>query len=344
MEEPSDSVYERVAKMLLKRYKDQVVAKFHQSTDDYRYQRLLRSCSYARSIQDSANRLCTIYENPAWHSAVLETLDLDLIYTNVDAMSIKSEEEYSDNLVKELLRYFKQDFFKWVNAPDCENCGENDSTSQGSTGPNADEAPYECWVVEQYKCNKCGTITRFPRYNDPIKLLDYRKGRCGEWCNLFTLILKSFGLEARYVQNREDHVWCKYYSQYLKRWVHVDSCEQSFDEPHIYSKNWNKKMSYCIAFSNDTVVDVSKRYILQNQLPRDQISEDDLQFLCRLITQKLRSGLDDDTIFKLANRDELERLEWLPNRVQDAPTPTDRTVGRQSGSTAWKSQRGEDGK
>lgn len=103
-------------------------------------------------------------------------------------------------------------------------------------------------------------------------------------------------------------------------------------------------MSYCIAFSNDTVVDVSKRYILQNQLPRDQISEDDLQFLCRLITQKLRSGLDDDTIFKLANRDELERLEWLPNRVQDAPTPTDRTVGRQSGSTAWKSQRGEDGK
>lgn len=343
MQEGSDSIYERVAKMFLKRYKDQVISKFRQSTDDFRYQRLLQSCSYARNLQNSANRLCTIYENAAWHSAVLETLDLDKIYANVDSMPLECEEEYSDNLVKELLRYFKQDFFKWVNAPDCDNCGENDATSQGSTGANAEEAPFECWVVELYKCNKCGTVTRFPRYNDPIKLLEYRKGRCGEWCNLFTLILKSFGLEVRYVSNREDHVWCEYYSQYLKRWVHTDSCEQSFDQPYIYSKNWNKKMSYCIAFSNDTMVDVSKRYILQNQLPRDQISEDDLQFMCGLITKKLRSGLDDDTILRLANRDELERLEWQPSTVQDGPTATENTAGRQSGSAAWKSQRGEDG-
>lgn len=344
MDGDTDTVYDKVAKMFLRRYKDLIVDKFRQTSDNQRYARLMQSCSYARDVQNSANRLCSIYENPDWHSIVLEKLDLDLIYANVDAMPKESEDQYADNLVKELLRFFKQDFFKWVNSPDCDKCGENDQTSIGGTSPNAEEAQYECWVVEQYRCNRCGTITRFPRYNNPIKLLDFRKGRCGEWCNLFTLILKSFGLEARYVQNREDHVWCEYYSQYLKRWVHVDSCEQSFDQPYIYSKNWNKSMSYCIAFSHDTVVDVSKRYILQNQLPRDQISDEDLQFLCSFITKRLRSNMDDENIYQLANRDELERLEWYPEKTHDKPTRTQDGPGRQSGSAAWKAQRGEDGR
>lgn len=344
MEVKSGTIYEEVASMFLKRYKELVLRKFKESTDNQRFARLVQLCSYARQLQNSANRLCVIYDNASWHSVVLEKLDLDLIYANVDSLPRDSEDQYADNLVKELLRYFKQDFFKWVNAPDCDRCDQNNQKSIGTTSPNSEESQFECWVVEQYKCNNCGTITRFPRYNDPIKLLDYRKGRCGEWCNVFTLILKSFGLEARYVLNREDHVWCEYYSQYLKRWVHVDACEQSFDQPYIYSKNWNKKMSYCIAFSHDTVVDVSKRYILQNQLPRDQISEDDLQFFCSFLTKKLRLNLDDDTIYRLNSRDELERLGWCPSNTRNKPTQTEAGPGRQSGSAAWTSQRGEDGK
>ncbi|KAF4006172.1 hypothetical protein FOB22_001150 [Saccharomyces cerevisiae] len=45
---------------------------------------------------------------------------------------------YTDYLVKELLRYFKQDFFKWCNKPDCNHCGQNTSenmTPLGSQGP-----------------------------------------------------------------------------------------------------------------------------------------------------------------------------------------------------------------
>lgn len=343
----ADPIFQKVADMFLKRYKDKVVEKYRSADNNHRFQRLLQSCSYARDLYNSANRLCTIYENSKWHSIVLETLDLDTIYANVDNMPKESEEQYTDNLVKELLRYFKQDFFKWCNAPDCSKCGDNSSQNQvsmGTEGPNNEEARFDCWVVEVYKCNNCGTTTRFPRYNNPIKLLEYRKGRCGEWCNLFTLILKSFGLEVRYVLNREDHVWCEYYSHHLKRWVHVDSCEQSFDQPYIYSINWNKKMSYCIAYSKDTMVDVSKRYILQNALPRDQISEDDLQFMCDFITRKLRTGLSDSEIYQLSCRDELEKLEWIRTETEKKPTESQKGVGRESGSTQWKSQRKEDGK
>ncbi|QLG74947.1 hypothetical protein HG535_0H02740 [Zygotorulaspora mrakii] len=341
-----DENFQRVADMFLKQYKNLLVERFREGGDNHRFQRLIQNNSFARDLYDKANRFSTIYENASWQSSVLETLDLDLIYANVDAMPRESEEQYPDNLVKELLRYFKQDFFKWCNKPDCDSCGPGTSEQQepmGTVGPNNDEARYECSVVELYRHNVCGTVTRFPRYNNPIKLLETRLGRCGEWCNVFTLILRSFGLEARYVWNREDHVWCEYYSKYLKRWVHVDSCEQSFDQPYIYSVNWNKKMSYCIAFNKDTMIDVSKRYILKNQLPRDQISEDDLKFLCNFVTRKLRSQLSDKDIYDLACQDSLEELGYFPTKTDAKKAIKTQAQGRESGSADWKGERGEDG-
>ncbi|CCC69183.1 hypothetical protein NCAS_0C01930 [Naumovozyma castellii] len=341
--------FEYMAATFLKKYKEIIVGKFRSDPDTTRFNRLMQTNNFARQLVSMSGRNCTIYENGDWYSIVLEVMDLDLIYKNVDEQDLKSDDEYPDVLVRELLRYFKQDFFKWCDKPECHTCGNSDRVQFHSTEPpNSEEAKYECGSVEVFRCDGCGSMIRFPRYNDPIKLLETRTGRCGEWCNLFTLVLKSFGLEARYVWNREDHVWCEYYSPYLNRWVHVDSCEQSFDQPYIYSINWNKSMSYCIAFSKDDVTDVSKRYILKNELPRDQISELDLQFICTYLTKRLRRQRTDDELFELFKRDERERFEWMPKvkkTEQKSPTKTlEPEKGRQSGSAQWKSARGEDGK
>lgn len=62
-------------------------------------------------------------------------------------------------------------------------------------------------VVELHSCNTCGGVNRFPRYNHPAKLLEWRKGRCGEWANCFTLCCLALGFAARHVTDWTDHVW-----------------------------------------------------------------------------------------------------------------------------------------
>src|SRR5208282_4495179 len=42
-----------------------------------------------------------------------------------------------------------------------------------------EEKRYTARNVELFRCTKCGFPERFPRYNDPIKLLATRRGRCG---------------------------------------------------------------------------------------------------------------------------------------------------------------------
>uniref|UniRef100_A0A803KPR6 Peptide-N(4)-(N-acetyl-beta-glucosaminyl)asparagine amidase n=1 Tax=Chenopodium quinoa TaxID=63459 RepID=A0A803KPR6_CHEQI len=86
----------------------------------------------------------------------------------------------------------------WVNAPPCDSCG-NQTIGQGMGVPLPAEMKYGGSRVELYRCSFCSRITRFPRYNDPIKILETKKGRCGEWANCFTLYCRAFGYESRLV-------------------------------------------------------------------------------------------------------------------------------------------------
>jgi peptide-N4-(N-acetyl-beta-glucosaminyl)asparagine amidase len=130
----------------------------------------------------------------------------------------------------------------------------------GYAKPTAQELRGEAGRVEEYECQQCHSRERFPRYGDPSVLLDpeNRRGRCGEWANVFALMCRSLGLDTRYVVDWTDHVWTEYYSDRLGKWVHLDSCEAAFDTPLVYESGWGKKLTYCIAFSIDEAVEVGR--------------------------------------------------------------------------------------
>lgn len=242
-----------------------------------------------------------------------------------------------DMLILELLEWFKEDFFTWVNSPECEHCGSETKFSHMSTDKNLLVYTNR---VELHRCVSCRQFTPFPRYNDLNILLETRRGRCGEWANTFTLLCRALNWDARFIMDETDHVWTEVYSFARRKWLHCDSCENICDKPLIYESGWKKKISYVMAYSGEEVQDVTWRYtshhkdILKN---RNKCTEQELieaLFKLREIRQKDFS----EARKKFLNKRLLDELvEFMTERKPD----DEENQGRQSGDLDWRLLRGE---
>ncbi|CAL5381346.1 unnamed protein product [Camellia sinensis] len=253
----------------------------------------------------------------------------------------KSEQDHA--FLLQLLFWFKQSF-RWVNAPSCDGCG-GETTGNGMGIALSSETLYGASRVELYRCNSCSTITRFPRYNDPLKLLETRRGRCGEWANCFTLYCRAFGYESRLVMDFTDHVWTECMSPVLGRWMHLDPCEGIYDNPLLYEKGWKKNLNYVIAFAKDGVYDVTKRYTRKwhEVLSRRNITTDPiLSIILSNIRRECRQNFTSQVISALEEQDrnEAEALERELHSKDDASISL---PGRQSGDKEWRMSRSEFG-
>ena len=263
-----------------------------------------------------------------------------------------------DAFVKALLRWFKDEFFTWHNEAICPTCGpeagEKTRLVRVEEPTQSERADGEPGRVEVYNCPCCSAEVRFPRLNDPVRLLqpDWRKGRCGEWANAFCLCLRALGYrQVRYVLDTTDHVWCEYWSSSLNRWVHVDACEASWDEPHLYSEGWGKKLRHVIAFSMDGVVDVTRRYVKGQQKYTEalqrraaDVSERNLAASLAYATTRVRltttAGAEAAaSLARGAAADLIELLALHDGACDDCGHGA--LQGRTSGSLAWRLSRGE---
>lgn len=250
---------------------------------------------------------------------------------------------FEDALAEALVQWYKHSYMRWVNSLPCPVCSGPTSVI-GATAPTPEERAGQASQVELHKCQNpsCGGLRRFPRYNDPAMLMKTREGRCGEWANLFTLFLRAVGLRARYVWNREDHLWNEYFSPSQNRWIHIDSCEAARDQPTLYEKGWGKKMSYVLAFSVEGARDVSRAYTLDwpaMESRRNWVRDDEIQRVMRSITSTRRAHMSAQQIAELEAEDIAEdaRLASGPH-VETTPEQP-----RQSGSVEWTQARGEAG-
>ena len=290
--------------------------------EDVALQHKARACIPLDELREKARKRCDAARQPNTRSssAVVDLQDMFLL---------------------ELLAWFKQTFFDWVNAPKCDGCGGS-MQAAGMVEPTPQELRWGASRVENYLCGMCRTHTRFPRYNHPEKLLETRKGRCGEWANCFTLCCRATGLDARYVLDWTDHVWTEVYSESQKRWLHCDPCENTCDKPLQYEAGWGKKLTYILAFSKDDIQDVTWRYSAKHsevQQRRRECRENWLVNTILKLRQKRQAGLPEKRKKELGQRLVSEIVDFMTVKTAGEGELT----GRTSGSMAWRTARGEVG-
>ncbi|XP_065052065.1 peptide-N(4)-(N-acetyl-beta-glucosaminyl)asparagine amidase-like [Rhopilema esculentum] len=283
-----------------------------------------------------------IYESPEMQRYACYKIPIDKLKEEAKSKASAEKGDERDELLLLLLAWFKTEFFSWMDQPKCHNC-DIPTKCTGHAPPTEDDRKWGAGVVEEYMCSNCSGRYRFPRYNHPQKLLESRKGRCGEWANCFTACCRAVGFEARYVLDWTDHVWTEVYSEHQKRWLHCDPCENVCDKPLLYESGWGKKLSYVIAFSADEVIDVTWRYSKDHEevlKRRNEVSEAWLVSLWMNMSKKLQSGNSKERNHILEERRIKELIDFLVRKE----TTVDENIGRQSGSMAWRLERGETGK
>lgn len=105
---------------------------------------------------------------------------------------------FRDWLLVELVRWFNEKFFTWVDTLPCKVCANESDRARAIRIEDG---------VRVEVSNCCGTETKFPRFNDVARLLVTRKGRCGEFANCFTFLCRCLDFDARLVHANFDHVW-----------------------------------------------------------------------------------------------------------------------------------------
>ena len=112
------------------------------------------------------------------------------------------------------------------------------------------------WLHEKVKWSKEEII----RHNDPLEIIAYGKGRCGEYSILFTALCLAHNYRARLILDMSDHVWTELWDEKEKRWVHVDPSEKKIDDPFMYERDWKKNLKEIYAFENGNIENVTERY------------------------------------------------------------------------------------
>jgi peptide-N4-(N-acetyl-beta-glucosaminyl)asparagine amidase len=268
---------------------------------------------------------------------------------------MKPGDDFFPCLAKKAMAWFKHDFFSWVNVPPCDFCGAEPGQMKAldMTPPTPEELKYGARRVELYQCGVCESFSRFPRYNDPVKLLESRRGRCGEWANCFCLCLKALGFNARYVLDSTDHVWAEIWvdepvdaasEDPRGRYVHMDPCENAWDTPLVYEKGWGKKLSYIFAFTERTATDVIKKYSRNWDdvvTRRTKCGEEHLTSVITRLNKESLAGVADAEQILLRRKSDKDNM--TASFLAGDTGKEEESIGRVSGSVEWRLARGEMG-
>jgi len=145
---------------------------------------------------------------------------------------------------------------------DIESEEDDDFSFLGYVYPTPSERMGNASRTEIFRCRRCSSFTRFPRYNKALWVASHKRGRCGEYSMLLYRMLRALGYaNSRWVVDWADHVWADVWlgdqvGERIEggRWVHLDPCEASVDNPLLY-QGWGKNQTCILGFYDPYVKD-----------------------------------------------------------------------------------------
>ncbi|KAH0792309.1 peptide-N(4)-(N-acetyl-beta-glucosaminyl)asparagine amidase isoform X2 [Histomonas meleagridis] len=232
-----------------------------------------------------------------------------------------------------ITRWFKEDFFHWTKNCRCHCCGSDETKLLNATLPTYEESKWGVSKTELHKCTICGAITRFPRINSVSKLLETRTGRCGEYANAFTAILRALGFTVRYVRDWTDHAWTEYWSEQKQRFVHIDSCENIIDKPMTYESGWGKKLKWIVAVGEHECVDVTRRYTANYdevvERRKLEINEGWVQKYIAFKNEQMMSNISEEERNEIIKRQQLDNESMKQKRELSSEEQRGRISGNE---------------
>lgn len=118
-----------------------------------------KNFSFANRLNQSFNHVM-IYEDSDLRQKCLGKIPVNRLKSSASSKFMSYMENNQDPqpfgerdfLVLELLAWFKNEFFSWVNQPDCQSCNSNKAmVFLKNDGPNFNEATWKAGNVEVYK-------------------------------------------------------------------------------------------------------------------------------------------------------------------------------------------------
>jgi len=131
----------------------------------------------------------------------------------------------------------------------------------------------------EYLANRVTYTTGYiTRHEDPIEILEYGYGRCGEFAIAFTALCLANAWEARLVvdastgEGNGDHIWTEILID--GTWLHIDPTQwavdyqnqrfhyldTNIDNPSMYEKQWGKELTEVWGITADFAERVEMNY------------------------------------------------------------------------------------
>jgi len=161
---------------------------------------------------------------------------------------------------EQLIRQYPSDVRHYQNIMKEISSKEYIERLQNYTGKYALERHYA--FVLQYLGEELTYTEEFiERHEDPIEILEYGKGRCGEFTIAYTALLLANGYNVRIIydasagEGNGDHMWVEVWSS---RWIHIDPTEGAtwtttpfvnifynpyINNPYMYEQDWEKELT-----------------------------------------------------------------------------------------------------